>query len=171
MLGLTAGNSGIFTQSGGTNMSMVHAGDNQRYYTALSLGFVPGAYGQYNLQGGNLDPAAIFVGGNTSQGSSVPNAGTGVFVQTGGSVGITGVTGTKAVGLAVGGNWMGTDAHNPTSFNTSAVGTYTLGNADGWARGRSWSAASKASGLAAPALSPSTAGPTTSSAEGPVPGF
>ena len=106
VLGLTAGNSGIFTQSGGTNMSMVHAGDNQRYYTALSLRFVPGAYGQYNLQGGNLDPAAIFVGGNTSQGSSVPNAGTGVFVQTGGSVGITGVTGTKAVGLAVGGNWM-----------------------------------------------------------------
>ena len=122
VIGIAPGGSGIFTQSGGTNMSMVHFYDSQRYFSALSLGFVPGAFGQYNLQGGHLNAPAIFVGGNTNQvqDHTVSDAGTGVFVQTGGSVGTLAVagSGTQAVGLAVGGNWMGTASSSIRLYTT-----------------------------------------------------
>ena len=96
----------------------------------------------------------INVGGNilsdyTGSGTS-GMAGTGVFNQTGGSVGSLDPSGNGAnncVGLMVGGNWSGTPYSYGTAaagpvFNASSSGTYTLGNANGTVR-RSWSAAAR----------------------------
>ena len=97
--------------------------------------------GVYNLQGGNLNPSSIYVGGNTvqslyTQTDAVP----GTFVQTGGAVGSFGSgTSNNAVGLSVGGNWTGgsttVTATSKTTYPTStspkinaAAGSYTLGD-------------------------------------------
>ena len=169
VIGIAPGGSGIFTQSGGTNMSMVHFYDSQRYFSALSLGFVPGAFGQYNLQGGHLNAPAIFVGGNTNQvqDHTVSDAGTGVFVQTGGSVGTLAVAGAAPRPLVW--RWAAIGWARPLTrarLYTTWPSGHTPSAAPAAGR-RSWSAASKASGLAAPALSPKIPAPTTSSAEGP----
>ena len=81
-------------------------------------------------------PTSLPSGANEYQSnvSSLANAGTGVFNQTGGSVGaiggVSGVTGgNQAVGLTVGGDWI----YNPASIlkttggtNWTSVGTYNL---------------------------------------------
>ena len=107
------------------------------------------------------------------------DAGTGVFTQTGGSVGSLGSGGVNnAVGLSVGGNWTSgittvtvtaslASHHAAFPYISSAVGTFTLGNTNGTAR-RSSSAASKASASPALARSPKIAGPTPSSAEATI---
>ena len=172
VLGVAAG-SGIFTQSGGVNNSMFATNNYPGDFSSLQLGSSPGGYGEYDLQGGALDACAIFVGANNGLGVSNPSglidAGTGVFTQVGGSVGSFGSSGSNnAVGLMVGGNWSGGRSRTPLSC--SAVGTYTLGNANGTGRHCS-SAASRASALPAPVLSPRIAGPTPSLAEGLAPGL
>ena len=51
-LGVASG-SGIFTQTGGTNNSIVNSGYGYTGdFSSVSLGFSPGGYGEYNLQGG-----------------------------------------------------------------------------------------------------------------------
>ena len=135
VLGVAAG-SGIFTQSGGVNNSMFHVDNIPGDFSSLQLGCTPGGYGEYDLQGGGLNACAIFVGGNNGlapqTGSGVVDAGTGVFTQTGGSVGSFGIGGSNnAVGLTVGGNWTNGNSYSRTPLSCSALGTYTLGNADG----------------------------------------
>ena len=129
---LGVANSGIYTQSDGVNVPFadVSTGGN---FSSLTLGGSNRGYGEYDLSGGSLGVNAIFVGGNlTSQQSSSAQksafAGTGVFTQTGGSVGAYGGLTTQVVGLSVGGNWF--TAKVSTATYTS-VGTYTLGNANG----------------------------------------
>ena len=86
-LGVGSG-TGVFTQSGGVNMYAIQLWDK---YTTLHHGaaWLPaGGYGEYDLNGGHLNAIGLFVGGNNGQGtSSLLNSGTGVFNQTGGSVG------------------------------------------------------------------------------------
>ena len=132
ILGVASG-SGIFTQSGGANNSQVNdTGGFVNWFSSVQVGYGSGAYGEYNLQGGSLNPNALFVGANnlcsSSLGLLVYNAGTGVFTQTGGVVGSTG-----AVGLSVGGNWTGGNGQSYTlgQYSSTSSGVYTLGNANG----------------------------------------
>ena len=132
VLGVASG-SGIFTQSGGTNNSIVN--DTQGYansFSSVQVGYSNGGYGEYKLQGGALNPNALFVGANNIASEagfsvSVYNAGTGVFTQTGGTVAY------RAVGLSVGGNWTGGNGQSYTlgQYSSTSSGTFTLGNTNG----------------------------------------
>ena len=63
-LGIASG-SGIFTQSGGTNNAQTNDRTGQiGNFSSLQLGWSNGGYGEYDLQGGALNPDAIWVGGN-----------------------------------------------------------------------------------------------------------
>ena len=144
VLGVSSG-SGVFTQTGGVNGNFNGEGSSssanyQNSYTSVQVGAGPGGYGEYDLGGnGQLNTAALFVGGNNGQkawnNQGVSDAGTGVFNQTTGSVGSFGanVYTNNAVGLAVGGEFTpGTvKSSTATRYVASAVGTYTLGNANG----------------------------------------
>ena len=123
--------SGVFTQSGGLNCPFVNV-PGYYAFSALTLGWGNGAYGEYDMSGGALGVNAIMVGANCSSTgypgpSYMVNAGTGVFNQTGGSVGFYDVStgSTQAVGLAVGGNFSQTGTKYATTY--SSVGYYTLG--------------------------------------------
>ena len=137
VLGIASG-SGIFTQTGGVN---VPYGGWPGYdsgsvpFSNLQLGFSSGGYGEYDMSGGSLGVNAIYLGGSTaSQMSSAAgrNCGTGVFTQTGGSIGsfVTPGVSNNAVGLSVGGNWVSYGLANTPTSSTS-LGTYTLGAATG----------------------------------------
>ena len=137
ILGVAAG-SGVFTQSGGVNVSYVPkvpAASNAASFSSLQIGFSNGGYGEYDLSGGSVGANAIYVGANaySTYMGGFQNAGTGVFNQTGGSVGSLGTSGlnsttNNAVGLAVGGGWLGGN-YVGNGVHTSSVGTYTLGAA------------------------------------------
>ena len=93
MLGIASG-SGIFTQTGGINFPYVNRPATQLAdtgnFTSLQLGYSKGGYGEYDMSGGSLGVNVIYVGGNTNptyDSAALMNAGTGVFTQTGGSVG------------------------------------------------------------------------------------
>ena len=123
----TASCSGIFTQQGGINTP--YTIDNSGYsgvFPAVHLGVSNGGYGEYDMSGGSLGVNAIFVGGSDLN-SSVWNCGTGVFTQTGGSVGRlpNGSQPVQAVGLMMGGVW-NTDVGQQQTTTTSS-GVYTLG--------------------------------------------
>ena len=80
--------SGVFTQSGGLNCPFVNV-PGYYAFSALTLGWGNGAYGEYDMSGGALGVNAIMVGANCSSTgypgpSYMANAGTGVFNQTGG---------------------------------------------------------------------------------------
>ena len=124
--------SGVFTQSGGVNCPFVNVPTNSAY-SVLTLGWGKGSYGEYDMSGGSLGVNAVMVGANCALGgfpgpSYTANAGTGVFNQTGGSIGKwTGTAaGNQVVGLSVGGNFTATGTKYATTY--SSVGSYTLGN-------------------------------------------
>ena len=81
------------------------------------------------MSGGSLGVNAIYVGANIL--GNPFQAGTGVFNQTGGSIGSLAATGSGAIGLAVGGNFTGGHYPPTNPLTTSSSGIYTLGNADG----------------------------------------
>ena len=145
ILGVASG-SGIFTQSGGVNVVYnpitTASGGDPGAYSSLELGYANGGYGEYRMNGGALGVNAIFVGGNESaydayNGAVTLMAGTGVFTQTGGSVGSIGTPGgaNNTVGVMVGGNWSSYPGNSNLPggpvFNASSVGTYTLGDPSG----------------------------------------
>ena len=128
--------SGVFTQTGGINVPYNEvtnpglAAGNVLNYSSLQLGYKDGGYGEYNMSGGSLGVNEICVGANSGQGQQYGMySGTGVFTQTGGSVGDSSASGSnQAVGLAIGGNWGGQTLGNtqPNKCTTSS-GVYTLG--------------------------------------------
>ena len=59
--------SGVFTQSGGLNCPFVNAPTNDAF-SALTLGWGKGAYGEYDMSGGSLGVNAIMVGANCAMG-------------------------------------------------------------------------------------------------------
>ena len=144
ILGVASG-SGIFTQSGGVNVNYAPTGANVSgdpgSYTSLELGYANGGYGEYDMSGGALGVNVINVGGNllgyNGNGAVSLMAGTGVFNQTGGSVGSIGTLGgaSNTVGVMVGGNWTSSPGNyntaNGPAFYASSVGSYTLGAASG----------------------------------------
>ena len=133
VLGVDAGGSGIFAQSGGINAPYMVPPQGQNIlnpgtFSSLQLGYSKGGYGEYDMSAGSLQVNVINVGGNNA---GVLNAGTGVFTQTGGSVGIWTSQKTQPIGLMVGGNWTTTTVLSATPITYSSFGTYTLGNAGG----------------------------------------
>ena len=142
-----ASGSGIFTQSGGINVPYAAvpsgAGDtpDTGSFSSLQLGYSKGGYGEYDMSSGSLGVNVIYLAGNTNSqnpyNKAWMNAGTGVFTQTGGSVGSLGTLGlsspsNNAIGLMVGGNWNGSQTNTSASATTySSLGTYTLGNLNG----------------------------------------
>ena len=134
ILGVASG-SGIFTQTGGVNLPYAATPLAVNInFNALEVGYSNGGYGEYNLQGGTVGAAAIYVGGNVASqyaNGVLMQAGTGVFNQTGGAVGSYGINGfgssaNNAVGLTVGGVVGGTSVGRGNYC--SSVGTYNLGN-------------------------------------------
>ena len=133
MLGVDAGGSGIFTQTGGVNVPYIAdqlSSGTTVNYSYLQLGISSGAYGEYDMSGGSVGVNAIFVGANQLASPSF-QAGTGVFNQTGGSIGSLSPSGSGAVGLAVGGNFTGSTYPAGSPFTSSSSGNYTLGTANG----------------------------------------
>ena len=91
ILGVASG-SGIFTQSGGVNIPYARNINSSSGwptdFTSLELGYSNGGYGEYDLSGGAVGANAVYVGASEyTVFNSTMNAGTGVFNQTGGSVG------------------------------------------------------------------------------------
>ena len=115
----TAAGSGVFTQSGGFNVATFtpHSGSG---YNQILVGYTNGGYGEYDLGGGTINANAIFVGANPT---SATQNGTGVFTQTGGSIGAFAAGTNKAIGVFVGGSWAG----KPIGGQTG-VGSYNLQN-------------------------------------------
>ena len=173
---------GIYTQTGGTNFGIILIPSRRlspTSFAALQVGYSNGGYGEYDLSGGFVGPNLITVGANEYQSnvSSLANAGTGVFNQTGGSVGaiggVSGVTGgNQAVGLTVGGDWI----YNPASIlkttggtNWTSVGTYNLSDPnhnDLTGTGPLVVGGIEGVGVTAPALSTRAAEPTSSPVAG-----
>ena len=131
---------GVYTQTGGINLvytPMPVEDVANVIYNTLQVGYSNGGYGEYDMSGGSVVQTSLPWGQTPikSNVSALANAGTGVFNQTGGSVGSLGVGGSNnAVGLTVGGDWI----YNPTSVprtlggtNYTSVGTYTLGSTSG----------------------------------------
>ena len=84
--------SGIFTQSGGVNINYAPLStfDYNLIFSSLQLGTANGGYGEYDMSGGALGANAIFVGENATNTATfgvTGLAGTGVFNQTGGTIG------------------------------------------------------------------------------------
>ena len=126
---------GVFTQTGGVNSPYVEVASpggsagNVLNYSSLQLGFQNGGYGEYDMSGGSLGVNEICVGANSGQGQQFGMfSGTGVFTQTGGSVGYLDSVGghNGAVGLAIGGNWGGQSVAQ-APHTTASSGIYTLG--------------------------------------------
>ena len=138
VFGVTSG-SGIFTQTGGTNAPFTldpsgSVGLSAGQYSAVVLGFSNGGYGEYDMSGGSLGANVIEVGANIvcqplTSGKALMNAGTGVFTQTGGTIGSFGALENKAIGLMIGGDW--SNNLSKTATNYSSLGTYTLGATTG----------------------------------------
>ena len=170
MLGVASG-SGIFTQSGGVNIPYVETSDVPQdgppTISAVELGYSNGGYGEYDMSGGSVGADVLYVGASDfTIHNSTMNAGTGVFNQTGGSVGSLGALGlvsttSKAVGLMVGGNWGHRVGHRTAPPRESTLSATRTAPAR-----RSWSAAASWWVLPALALSTRIAEPTPLSAEG-----
>jgi hypothetical protein len=99
-----------FTQSSGSNSIGGH----------LFIGVTPGSHGAYNVSGGALSAAGIFIGAGWNAGGG---GGVGVITQTGGTVTINGSGVTDALVLG--------NARN-------AVGTYELGGTGSLIANREW---------------------------------
>ena len=123
--------SGVFSQSGGINRPYMSGGTAYNNFSPLAVGYQSGGYGQYDLSGtGSIGVNAIYVGGmpevNEVEITVTTYGGTGVFNQTGGSVGSLGAT-NQPVGLFVGGEWCN---RNVKGFTTSSSGIYNLSGAN-----------------------------------------
>ena len=99
---------GIFNQTGGTNVCTTQLDVGGSHYGLLSTPLSPG-YGTYTLSGS----ASLLTAGDN--GEKVGTAGTGVFTQTGGS--------NVTPSLILGG-WSNTNGYTSQSVNTP--GTYNL---------------------------------------------
>ena len=101
--------SGVFTQTGGVNCPFTSGPTNPSFgsssYNTLEVGFGNGGYGEYDMSGGSVGANCIYVGASAA--NTTVSYGTGVFTQTGGSVGrlAAGSSSVQPVGLMVGGNW------------------------------------------------------------------
>ena len=133
ILGVASG-SGIFTQSGGINCPFTNAPSYPASYypnfTSLQLGYAQGGYGEYDMSGGALDVNCVYVGASAMNPTVL--GGTGVFNQTGGSVGrpATDLAPVQPIGLMVGGNWTGNYSITSSAALTTYVGTYNMSGAN-----------------------------------------
>ena len=119
------GGSGVFTQSAGVNTAD----------SFIELGPLNGGYGEYSMSGGSINGGSngIMIGANDYSTTVAANnpCGTGVFTQTGGSVGSFGTAGVNnAIGLVMAGKMNGTFKTGAVNPNT-AVATYNFGAASG----------------------------------------
>ena len=111
--------SGTFTQYDGVNYSS-YTGTSG----SLSVGYNTGGTGVYNLIGGSVNDAVIYVGQlGSATAAGQTGAASGTFNQTGGSIGsISSPDSSNAVALYVGGE-------NANSVVAQGTGTFNLGNA------------------------------------------
>ena len=122
--------SGIFTQTGGVNCPFTPGPtypDAGTYpYNTLEVGYGNGGYGEYDMSGGSLGVNCIYVGASAA--NPTVSYGTGVFTQTGGSIGrlAAGSASVQPLGLMVGGNWTGQYFGNKAAALTTGVGTYNM---------------------------------------------
>ena len=151
------GGSGCFTQSAGVNTAD----------SFIELGPWVGGYGEYDMSGGSINGGSngIMIGSNdhSAINATFNPCGTGVFTQTGGSVGSFGIGGNNdAVGLVMAGKIntyqvAGVQIPVPPLRPTTSVPRAASAR-------HFWSAALRWSALPAPPRSPRPAGPTPSSA-------
>ena len=135
--------SGIVTQTGGIHCPYTFY--NGGSYNSLALGTNSGAYGEYDLSGGSLGVNVVFLGSADENSGGGSLGGTGVFNQTGGSIGIlgSGPVPNKPVALMIGGNWAGNPGQGIGSTHKTVTdsGNYTLSDPNN--TGRSSSAAAR----------------------------
>ena len=172
VLGVAPGGSGIFTQSGGTNMSIGHF--PEQGFREMTSRLLAAAWLQPRRLRSVQPERRLVERGRRLRGRQTPiKCDTAVKparecsskrAEPSGTFGTPGRERTRPIGLVVGGNWTNNGIGLPNSPVTQpCVGTYSLGNTNGPAR-RSSSAAPKSSALAARARSRRTAEPTPSSA-------